>query len=759
MTIYKHLLVVGFILLTLQGCKDTAKKIFGFDDQFPVKELVAYKVLLNNKDVIKEQTAWTIQADIKQTTANAAELQVFWGIIDAPVGFDMPLSFTQVSEQGQALLNFVTPDVDEDTQVTLQMSVSFDNGRELETISKEVDLLIQVNKQLIISGSVTDEPIPNALVTVVIGHLEFQTTADNQGNYTLEVEFPEDDLMVVVTAEGSDDFDSVLFKSYLGDGESLLSSAGIDGVLTADENNNLTVSNVTTAKYVIINNQLVEDEGLLNQAKLDDVNKQLDFNDVLVIAALIKAVVDNNVELPEGITNTLQLVQDKQLTAQFIADISSENPDVINELINDIIYDPTLTPADPRFSFTNKFYLVKSDEYQSAISDVFDIKDDGEGSWSTSSGTFVITWTLTDGILSIAAQDDEGAFIETYCTSENNITSCYDKYYSSAKVKKLPTSDSVVQLYVDYSYKMVNTDSSEVTYLQQFNTFNALSDKDVIPFDDKELMDSQWVISVLDESVDNSNLMFAALPIESVYATFKDDGTGFYHQLIDGGEVQFNWAITFGILAIEVVADDNPTVNSTNHLMTYAQINNLQGVRQTNLLINAPELVNVNPKMKTSTSGMLTTVSLRGDMAAVNVAFDVNSFELDGQYGLLTKAYQSPTEFLEFSTDKFGEQYRHIDSKTVEVLPFEWNETELGIITKSYYSEADDANVSNCDDIEGTCYMTQQRDVEIVDKAGNIYTIRSLVTDFIFKEGLTQVEGRSSNIALLEYFHNSELNN
>lgn len=754
MKFLNKILISALLLGSLQGCKEFTKDLFGFDDQVPVEDLVAYNVTVKDSDVVKEQTAWSIRADVKLNTEKSAQYDASWGIIDAPSGFDMPLTFTPANDEGQTFLDFVTPNVDYDTYVTLQFTVSFNNGEELEVIKNDLELLIKANEQVVISGAVVDEPIPNATVVASIGHLEYQTTADSAGNYEFEVEFPDTTSVLELTSRGKDNYASVLFKSYLGDANTIKRQAGADNILDSSENNNATVSNVTTAQYVIIQDVLGPDDTIQSQEQLEQISEGIDSSKVLEIAAIIKSVVDEpNNTLPDGIDNVLELVQDKEAKDNYVSELLDADPEAINKLISEIVADPVLTPVDNRFSFQDKFFISKLGDYQYLTSDIFDIKDDNTGLWATYRGTFDITWELVENVLNVEFEND--AFIQTFC--EEGGSPCYHSYFDSATVKKLPGQGIGSQLYFEFKYKNINVDDpNDVQYTTASESYNGLTEDDVIAFTNAEITEPEmWAIRVLDESLDNSNATIAEIPFETVYATFNDDGTGWYNQVFENQsgsvetKVNFNWAVELGFLKIEVKKADNPNnPNVTDHQLTYGKSYNRMGVLQTSLLIEAPEFDKVNPKMKRDSEGDLTPVALNATMAPLNPEIDVATLELEGRFNLLASAGEESTFFLEFGDDNLGYQQSNSGDNIFEV-PFGWEKTELGMTAKYYFAEQTNENLTSCEGVED-CYMNRERRIEVLNVTGDIYTVRSLQI-FYYRDGDNINKGlHTSYIGLFE---------
>jgi len=714
----KPLLVASALSLTT-SCSETSQEVFGIDEQTPVEDLVVLSVIVKESDEVEEQTEYSIRADVSLDVGDAfPEYDLSWQLVDIPTGFSMPLTTQTDAPDNQSIIHFVTPDVDQDTHVNLQLTVSYNNGDELKNLIKTVDLNILANSQIVITGAIVDEPIPNAKVSVQLGDLLFQTFADSKGEYSMELEFADDDLVAVVTALGGGDYSEVEFKSYLGDGSKLQDDSGNDGVVTSDENDNINVTNISTAEYVLIEDVLAEGAEVTTQTELDELTTQLDVNEVLEVAAVIKAVVDDpKVVLPEGSNSVLELLQDKEATEELVDELVAENPTIIEDLIAEIIADPVLTPVDEGFQFSNKFFVTQLGNYQSLTTEIMNFEDDGTGDWATYYGLFDVTWSRNSSTGVVTANFQDGAFVRTDCYMEGDAENCYDRYLQSATINKLTNSGVYNSLYIKYSYELVHTTSSETITETETRTFSALTEQDIIAIDAAALTASQWAIRVLDESLDNSGFSYAELPHEIVYASFNPDGTGTYQRVKDGVTVNFNWQLQLGVLGIQVKALDNPDTGTTDHEMTYVQTYDRLGVRQMSLLIDAPDFTKVNSKMLNK------TVATTATFAPVNSDLDIAATSVEHRFALLESATKAPTFFLQFDQggSGFHEQFSGDDSFTT---PFSWQRNDLGVVAKYYRSE-ENGKVASCDgEAAEQCYLERVRNFEILDVVDGRYIVR-----------------------------------
>ena len=329
--------------LTISGCGGSSDE--NKDEPMPVTYQLS--ITAANTQEIQEQTEYSIRADISGSSSDSSTLayQVSWSIKDAPSGFTMPLTGGELNSENQSIIQFTTPDVDLDTNITLSVTASI--GGTSETTSKDIAITILANQEIVISGAVVDDPIPNATVTITVGEREFSTQADSQGTYQVPVEFPEPELIALMTATGAEGQENVLFKSYVGSGEALVQQAGEDAVLDRSENFNVNITNVTTAAFALIHESLGDEETIDSQEKLTQAVEALDDDKVLEVAAIIKVIVDNeDIDLPEGFDNVLELVTDETATTNFIEEVTLTHPDIIDDTKDEIKTDGNLTPTD-----------------------------------------------------------------------------------------------------------------------------------------------------------------------------------------------------------------------------------------------------------------------------------------------------------------------------------------------------------------------------------------------------------------------------
>ncbi len=220
------------------------------------------------------------------------------------------------------------------------------------TVNVEVG---QGGVSLRLAGRVVDDPIPNATVKVSIGGFDFVTRADANGNYVLDIAALRGDAFVTVNATGvSPTGAPVRFTSLVGEIVRLVAAAGSDGVLTRDENNQVNVTNLSTAQFVLLTdanggNPVDTDQELL------PLTQSVDIVELLQLAAVIKLVVDDGVPLPAGVSDPLALISDPAALDTLKASLA---PDQLDLAIDAVSQDPNLTPGYRAGALPNNYSLV-----------------------------------------------------------------------------------------------------------------------------------------------------------------------------------------------------------------------------------------------------------------------------------------------------------------------------------------------------------------------------------------------------------------
>lgn len=215
---------------------------------------------------------------------------------------------------------------------------------------------IDVGHALVLRGKVTDAPIANAEVQASVDGRSFTATADAAGDYSVEI-IGTDGGMVTLGAQGVGEQAMASFLSIAGGFDRLLAEAGSDGELTRDENNQVQVTNVSTAQAYLMQ-VAMGGVPISDDAALDVAREAIDNAQLLTASAAIKLAVDGGFALPEGTTDTLALLADPGALQGFLDDVEAQAPGALAEAIIAIASDPNLTAPTSASDMVGTYTLV-----------------------------------------------------------------------------------------------------------------------------------------------------------------------------------------------------------------------------------------------------------------------------------------------------------------------------------------------------------------------------------------------------------------
>jgi hypothetical protein len=202
--------------------------------------------------------------------------------------------------------------------------------------NQKVTLTVGGANAVVLQGVATDAPLANATVTANVGIARFLTTADANGNYSLPVA-GSGGTLVQLNAFGKGAQSQVQLRSTVGGIDQVRAQAG-DGVLTRDENNQVQVTQVSTAQaYLLYFANGSQD--LVDQDDLDLVASSIDVNSLTQMAAAIKLVADGAYPLPAGVDNTYALISNPDALAQFVGEVTADDPAAIDNAIQETLAD------------------------------------------------------------------------------------------------------------------------------------------------------------------------------------------------------------------------------------------------------------------------------------------------------------------------------------------------------------------------------------------------------------------------------------
>lgn len=260
-----------------------------------------------------------------------------------------------------------------------------------------------------LTGTVTDAPIANAVVTATVGGETFTANADANGNYSLPIQIDAGNVGAFVTlnARGVGDQSYVEFISLAGSFQALLTAAGDDATLSSSENFATQITNVSTAEAVFLQ-QANGGQPIDTDSALQTLGVQINAQDVLDLAAAIKLVVDypTDYSMPSGQTSILALASDATARQSFINAVYQQDPNAFAAAQLAIAQDPALAqPVDPTALSSFTTALMSTDagftfNYTGRILH-FDLNPDGTGFAQSETFDEQFTWQLDGSTLRV----------------------------------------------------------------------------------------------------------------------------------------------------------------------------------------------------------------------------------------------------------------------------------------------------------------------------------------------------------------------
>ncbi|QSX37519.1 PKD domain-containing protein [Shewanella sedimentimangrovi] len=358
-----------------------------------------------------------------------------------------------LSGANTASISFTAPAVTEDETLVFTVTVTDDKGA---TAAKDVTVTVTAKMlELTMQGKITDGPIANAKVVVVVGDQAFAATANAQGDYSIDISVDdayEDDLLLLIATgpEAESKTKLISLPGSLGD---MMAAAGSDAVLTKDEAFGVNVTNVTTASYALLR-AANQGQEIDSKASLEAALKNYDSTEVLSIATALKLAIDYSAEhtelaLPEGINDTAQLVEQLESVRDYLLQTQQALPDLYQQAMNEVIADPELVARTSDVSVAGSYYFHKVGGVLGG--DRLVLNQDGSGYMYRLKSSCSLTWEQTEEgvVLTYTGQG-----LLNYQTSEwmtvNGLGRLvfFNDMISKSLVNWLSLSDSAAQLII-----------------------------------------------------------------------------------------------------------------------------------------------------------------------------------------------------------------------------------------------------------------------------------------------------------------------
>lgn len=299
----------------------------------------------------------------------------------------------------------------------------------------QAEVVVTNAQQIIFAGVVTDNPVANAQVSLILGDETFETIADDSGAYSLSVEIDQDFTDVQIIGTGVDDQSHVALTSHIPSMSNLLSLRDEGYNLTNEQSSVTIISHVSTAYGLLFAQQLTHDDGISNYL---DFTQQENFQRVLNLAGFIKLLADNqDYDLPENVT-TLSLFSDSSLSTEAVVldyldsagllDVNGEPTQEFTQLLEEMVQatleDISLTTSFKDEDVTGKFFATYEvrGEFADYRSGALSFNTDGSGTRSEFGFDFgialdqtVFNWSLDEGTLVLDYVSGNETVIKSYC--------------------------------------------------------------------------------------------------------------------------------------------------------------------------------------------------------------------------------------------------------------------------------------------------------------------------------------------------------
>ncbi|MCG7537085.1 hypothetical protein [Pseudoalteromonas sp. OOF1S-7] len=328
-------------------------------------------------------------------TVIASAIDLDGEVVSHAWSHDSSLALT-IDGQTSDTLTVVSPDIQSPQNITFTYTATDNQGASASTSA--VVTVENVTVAFTVAGKVTDSPIAFAKVTMEIADSTFETQADENGDYTLSIEVDEahSGVLAKLSAQGVDEQSQVTLVSQLHSVAAINEAAGDDEVVSSDELFDVNVTNVTTAEYALLGR---DTQSFSNDNELDQARARISSQEQLMLAAVLKAVIDHGVTLPDTANSTLELASDPELIDELIASIAETQPSLIEQLEQEITGDETLVEA-VTFSPNGSYYLVET-QYVDGLDYKLTFNPDGTGLLATADTNETFTWTQTGEEISV----------------------------------------------------------------------------------------------------------------------------------------------------------------------------------------------------------------------------------------------------------------------------------------------------------------------------------------------------------------------
>jgi len=475
-----------------------------------------------------------------------------------------------LASSNENALSFVAPNVSTQEVLTFELTVVDNDGAEAKA---EVEVTItQKLISLTINGLVTDSPIANADVAIHVGDQVVNVTADEQGYYNADITVDDDDTdqMLSIVAQGKEDQLIAKLKSYLGTVAALTAKAGDDAVLTADEAFSVNVTNYTTAKAAYVM-QAVLGENQFSDEKLQQITNELNPDEVVKLAVAIKVAIDKagahpELALPEGVADTLALVENEQLRQAYVELV--EQTSAYDEAAEEMFADENV--VNKSFSEPANVYF---DTFRNTY---FTLGEDNQGTLYTFSSGLGFDYQVENGVINMNFGESGKLVFSGFSTMavDGQNQNVYHENYAMERVYEPILVDGAIQMYNATFTTRVHYPNGEFPDSVESDTalVQMQSDESIYPVILNEEGSTEMTLPISHAMFPKENVI---TQVSDKY-TFNLDGSGH----IDYLDLSFTWQETedgfgVGLNALQLTLESGSTIefvklSNTEQQQTYA---------------------------------------------------------------------------------------------------------------------------------------------------------------------------------------------
>ncbi len=472
---------VSFIAPAVDADTDVVLRVTATDDSTESSSKEVTVSLLNNRTPVVNASFTDVlekSAAVLSLSASDDDGAVVSHMWEQTAGPSVVIANSETSQ-----ISFTAPTISEDTVLTFKMTVTDDNGE--STIVEQSVTIKSIDVDYVLSGTINSDKFSNAAVSASFLEQNFTTTADESGvfNFTFSADDDETNLFARVNASSIQnsalEYSAFLSQLTVSEQQTPNSSNSVSLITsqmineTDGNSNTVSLSSVSTALVALIT---AANEGVppTDLESFSLVEKGVEPDVLIEAAAVVKYVTENEIALPEGTDNLLDLIEDPQAYNELITQVEESDPGAIARTVDEIIADPELTPPVDAASLPN--YYVRTfptaKGFLSRGGEKFTFNSDNTGKQIHFSGANDYRWQLSEGVITLDFTGGNGkesyysVDVGTLGLTQEQVDQLFSAGIYQVEVIINPVSGTLTRVLegetID-SYRMALTSSHEMT--------------------------------------------------------------------------------------------------------------------------------------------------------------------------------------------------------------------------------------------------------------------------------------------------------